>query len=95
MLQSDKRKMPAIQIVLTKCDLVTRDDLARRVVHVRQELSDTLRRETSALPVLLVSARAGVGFNNVTKRGGGFGRARGGVLELQKELAALVPQSKA
>lgn len=86
--------MPAIQIVLTKCDLVGRDDLARRVVHVRQELSDTLRRETSALPVLLVSARPGVGFNNVRKRGGGQGRARGGVLELQKELAALVPQKQ-
>ena len=74
---------------------VMRQSSLPRVVHVRQELSDTLRRETSALPVLLVSARAGVGFNNVTKRGGGFGRARGGVLELQKELAALVPQSKA
>ena len=59
---------------------------------VRQQLSDILRRETSALPVLLVSARAGVGFNNI--RGGRQYRAKGGVLELQKELAALVPQHK-
>ncbi|CAB9503621.1 GTP-binding protein EngB [Seminavis robusta] len=88
-----KRKMPPIQIVLTKCDLVQRDDLARRVVQVRRGLSDVLRRETSALPVLLVSARAGVGFNNIRPRGGHVTRARGGVLELQKELAALVPET--
>lgn len=82
-----KRKIPPIQLILTKCDLVPRDDLARRVVLVRQQLSETLRRETSSLPVLLVSARAGVGFNNIRK---GQYRAKGGVLELQKELASLV-----
>ncbi len=66
-----------------------RNDLARRVVTVRQQLSDALRREPSALPVMLVSARAGVGYNNVKND-----RARGGILELQKELAALVPDNK-
>lgn len=61
---------------------------------MRQQLSDILWRETSSLPVLVVSARAGVGFNNIRGRGGRELRAKGGVLELQKELAALVPQNK-
>jgi GTP-binding protein len=75
-----------IQVVLTKCDLVSQADLARRVTQVRQQLSDTIRREAGQLPVMLVSARAGVGFNNVHHF---HQKARGGVLELQKELAAL------
>lgn len=78
--------LPPIQLVLTKCDLVAQTDLAKRVAQVRQQLSDLLRREPSQLPVMLVSARAGVGYNNVDRR---ENRARGGVLELQKELAAL------
>ena len=97
-----KRKIPALQIVLTKCDLVSRDDLARRVVQVRQHVADTMRRETSNLPVLMVSARPGVGFNNIRRDNNNrFSaphpkeqfRARGGVLELQKQLAALVVPS--
>jgi GTP-binding protein len=79
-------KLPPIQLVLTKCDLVTQSDLARRVAQVRQQLSDSFRREPSQLPVMMVSARAGVGYNNVDHR---TQIARGGVLELQKELAAL------
>jgi GTP-binding protein len=82
-----KRELPPIQMVLTKCDLVSQNDLARRMVQTRTQLSSVLRREPSALPIMLVSARAGLGFNNV--RGN---RARGGVLELQRELAALVPK---
>lgn len=82
-------ELPPIQIVLTKCDLVTQVDLARRVVQVREQLSDSLRRESSTLPVMLVSARASLGFNNI--RGN---QARGGILELQKELAALCPKPK-
>lgn len=77
--------LPPIQIVLTKCDLVLQPELARRVAQVRQQLSDVLEREPSQLPVLLVSARPGVGFNNVV-----HDRAKGGVLQLQKELAFLV-----
>jgi GTP-binding protein len=77
--------LPPIQVVLTKCDLVTQTDLARRVTQARQQLSDCLYREPSSLPVMLVSARAGVGFNNLKGN-----RAVGGVLELQKELSALV-----
>ena len=75
-----------IQIVLTKCDLVSQSDLARRVTQVRQQLSDLIRREPGQLPVMLVSARPGVGFNNVDPK---HHVARGGILELQKELAAL------
>lgn len=94
-LTTSSSSLPPIQIVLTKCDLVSQSDLARRVSQVRHQLADAWRREPSQLPVLLVSARPGVGFNNyfVQRRpeGGGEGssRARGGVLELQKELAAL------
>ena len=73
--------------MLTKCDLVQQNDLARRVVLVKQQLSDLLIREPSSLPVMLVSARAGVGFNNIRRE-----TPMGGVLELQRELAALVPK---
>ena len=84
--QIKKRELPPIQLVLTKCDLVKQADLARRVVLVRQQLSDFLVREPSSLPVMLVSAKPGLGFNNIRKE-----QPLGGVLELQKELAALVP----
>jgi len=70
-----KQELPPIQLVLTKCDLVRQEDLARRVVDVRKQLSDSLRRQPSALPIMLVSAQM---------------EGQGGVLELQKELAALV-----
>ena len=52
-----RQAMPPIQIVLTKCDLVTQNDLCRRVAQVREHLSDALRREPSQLPVMLVSAQ--------------------------------------
>ncbi|KAL7426071.1 hypothetical protein ACHAXH_000530 [Discostella pseudostelligera] len=84
-----KRELPPIQIVLTKCDLVRQTDLARRVVIVKKQLSDFLIREPSALPVMLVSARAGVGYNNLRKE-----TPMGGVLELQRELASLVPKPR-
>lgn len=70
---------------MTKCDLVPQIDLARRVIQVREELSDILIIEPSSLPVMLVSAKAGLGFNNIRHQ-----RAFGGVLELQRELSALV-----
>ena len=89
--KKQRRELPPIQIVLTKCDLVKQVDLARRVVVVRQQLSDALAREPSSLPVMLVSARAGLGFNNIR---GAEQIPMGGVLELQKELASLVPMSK-
>lgn len=67
-------ELPPLQIVLTKCDLVSQVDLARRVVQVRQQLSDCLVRQPKILPEMLVSAQI---------------EGQGGVLELQKELAAL------
>lgn len=75
--QEGRASLPPIQIVLTKCDLVNQMDLCRRCSQVREQLSDSLFREPSQLPVLFVSARAGL---------------LGGILELQKELAALVPR---
>lgn len=68
--------LPPIQVVLTKCDVVPQAELARRVLLVRQQLSDCLRRQPSALPEMFVSAQT---------------EGRAGVLELQKELASLIP----
>lgn len=87
--QRRKRRitLPPIQIILTKGDLVTQKDLARRVIQVRQQLSDSLIREPSSLPVMVCSAKAGLGYNNI--RGD---EAKGGILEIQRELAALVPR---
>ncbi len=84
-----KFTLPPIQVVLTKCDLVSQEDLARRVVQVREQFSDSLIREPSSLPVMLCSAKAGLGFNNVYRD-----IARGGILEIQRELAALVPSQR-
>jgi len=88
-LEQNTNNLPMIQIVLTKCDLVTQQDLARRTVQVQQQLSDALRREPGILPVMLVSAKPGIGFNNIRRE-----RARGGILELQRELASLVPDPR-
>jgi len=81
-----RMELPPIQIVLTKSDLVSQTDLARRVTQVREQMSEALIREPSGLPVMIVSAKAGLGFNNI--RGN---RACGGILELQREIASLVP----
>lgn len=89
LVEGTRRNLPPIQLVLTKCDLVSQVDLAKRVVQARKQLSDCFRREPSTLPVMLVSAKPGVGFDNV--RGD---RALGGVLELQREIASLAPQPK-
>eukprot|EP00537_Pseudo-nitzschia_pungens_P009744 CAMPEP_0172381952 /NCGR_PEP_ID=MMETSP1060-20121228/71211_1 /TAXON_ID=37318 /ORGANISM="Pseudo-nitzschia pungens, Strain cf. cingulata" /LENGTH=426 /DNA_ID=CAMNT_0013109743 /DNA_START=604 /DNA_END=1884 /DNA_ORIENTATION=- len=67
-------ELPPLQIVLTKCDLVSQVDLARRVVQVRRQLSDCLVRQPKMLPEMLVSAQI---------------EGQGGVLEMQKELASL------
>mmetsp|Transcript_20769 Transcript_20769/g.49109 ORF Transcript_20769/g.49109 Transcript_20769/m.49109 type:complete len:507 (-) Transcript_20769:107-1627(-) len=66
-------ELPPLQIVLTKCDLVSQVNLARRVVQVRQQLSDCLIRQPKILSEILVSAQVG----------------QGGILQLQKELASL------
>ena len=68
-------ELPPIQVVLTKCDLCIQDDLARRVVQVREQLSDILRRKSNYFPFMLVSAKAGLGYNNIIA-----GIAKGGVM---------------
>ena len=50
-------------------------------MQVREQLSEVLRREPSSLPFFLVSAKAGLGYNNIRA-----GIAKGGVMELQREL---------
>ena len=70
--------LPSIQVVLTKFDLCIQDDLDWRVVQVREQLSDILRREPSSLPVIFVSANDVIGYNNIRA-----GISKGGVMELQ------------
>jgi GTP-binding protein len=90
--------LPPVQIVLTKCDLVPQADLARRVTLVRRQLADILRRETGNLPVMLVAARSTLLPPSPRSRGGPGAasppRRRDGVLELQRELAALVAPTR-
>ena len=103
--QNRRRKfvhLPPLQAILTKCDLVSQPDLARQMGLVRQRLSDCLLREPSQLPVLCVSAQTGLlastsstSITTTTKtstaaqRSGPALRLRGGLLELQRELATL------
>ena len=72
-------ELPPIQVVLTIYDLCIQDDLAWRVVQVREQLSEILKREPISFPVMLVSAKAAIGCNNIRS-----GIANGGVLELQR-----------
>ena len=67
-----------LQIVLTKCDLLERADIARRITVIRNELTDALPGFSNMLPIMTVS-----------------GLERKGIIELQKELASLVPQDAA
>ncbi|KAJ1430065.1 P-loop containing nucleoside triphosphate hydrolase protein, partial [Ochromonadaceae sp. CCMP2298] len=64
-----------LQIVLTKCDLVDRNELCRRIDQVTLEVSEKLPAlYHSMLPVVALSAMK-----------------RRGLITLQKELAAMVP----
>jgi hypothetical protein len=81
-------RIPPIQVVLTKADLVSDTDLVRRMMLTKDELRDALRREHGQLRIMPISAKPGVGFNNVGWTKEGFA-ARGGVLELQREIAAV------
>ena len=74
------KSLPPLQVVLTKCDLVSQPDLARRMVQTRQQLSVQLQREPSRLPEMLVSS--------LTKKNASS-QVGAGILELQRELAAL------
>ena len=55
-------------------------------MQLREQLSDILSCEPISLPFMLFSAKAGLGYNYIRS-----GIAKGGVIELQRELAALVP----
>ena len=71
-------ELPPIQVVLTKCDLCIQYDLAWRVVQVGKQVFDISRRKPRSLPFMLVSAKAGLGYNNTRA-----GVDKGGVMELQ------------
>ena len=86
-------RFPPLQIVMTKADLVKQVDLARRVVCVKEELDVILKREYGNLPTMLVSAKPAKGYNNVSWKGGTFG-AKGGILQLQREIASVLPFKK-
>ncbi|KAF9112343.1 hypothetical protein BGX27_003520 [Mortierella sp. AM989] len=63
MLNSKSKKF---QVVLTKCDLVTPPDLARRYMVVQEELKKTYRHSISER-LLMVSSYTGAGMNNLRK----------------------------
>jgi hypothetical protein len=66
-----------MQVILTKCDVVERPMLARRVIHTREHLNELLAPiGGSRLPVLMVAAKQ-----------------KNGLLPLQRELAALCPHA--
>ncbi|GMI51389.1 hypothetical protein ScalyP_jg9740 [Parmales sp. scaly parma] len=72
---------PQLQIVMTKCDLVSRADLARRIMLVEDEIKHALRREyTGGRPIMCVVAKAGV--RGAIKHGAG-------VREVQNMLSTL------
>ncbi len=76
--EGDDRFKPdwSLQIVLTKCDLMNRHDLSRRLTVVKEELTEKLPGAVrSNLSIVLVS-----------------GKQRRGVLELQREVASIVPR---
>ena len=85
--KEELRRFPPLQIVLTKGDLVKQVDLARRVVQVKTEVSSLLRREYGNFQVMVVSAKPGLGYNNVK---GKERKAKGGVWEIQREISGLV-----
>lgn len=73
LVEEARRVTWKLQIVMTKCDLVERTELARRLQVVSRGMSDLLPGFSSSLPIVVVS-----------------GKERRGVLDLQKELSALV-----
>lgn len=73
--QRGQRPSWKMQVVLTKCDLVSRHDVARRVIAVQEQMREQLPGVAlSNLPIVMVS-----------------GHERRGIVQLQRELASLVP----
>jgi len=74
-LSSNKRDVVRkMQVVLTKCDLLERTELARRLQLIRKQMYDIIPSKFGGLPLLALS-----------------GKENKGVLELQQDLASLVP----
>ena len=53
---------PKLQVVLTKCDLVERRDLARRISLLKEELREILPPAAGHLPLAMLSANQGRGI---------------------------------
>ena len=62
-----ERPVWKLQIVLTKCDLVERADIARRVKLIRDDLSEYFPGLASNLPIMLVSGRECKGIIELQK----------------------------
>jgi len=78
----EPKNMPEIQIILTKCDLVKRADLARRMDQVAAEVKNVTRRElTGGRSVMCVVAKRGVR--------GGRKHGDGGINQIQNMLSML------
>lgn len=58
---------PKLQIVLTKCDLVERLELVRRVQLLREELHDILPKAAGRLPVVMVSSLEDKGIRELQR----------------------------
>jgi len=58
--------MPKLQVVLTKCDLLSRHELAKCVTVLRSDLSTLVPREVK-LPTLMLSGRSGQGVTELKK----------------------------
>mmetsp|Transcript_8162 Transcript_8162/g.16476 ORF Transcript_8162/g.16476 Transcript_8162/m.16476 type:complete len:248 (-) Transcript_8162:18-761(-) len=82
-------RFPPITIILTKCDLCKRVDLARRISLVKSSISSIFTREYTpgGIKVMACSAKPGVGFNNVK---GKDRRPNGGIIEIQKDIARVI-----
>jgi GTP-binding protein len=85
---------PSVQLVLTKCDLVPRMDLARRVGALKREAREVMPRE-SLLPTMLVSVKGGSAEEESSSPSGGGGKSRPGLRLLRAELASLAARSDA
>jgi GTP-binding protein EngB required for normal cell division len=53
---------PKLQVVLTKCDLVERRDLVRRISFLKEELREILPPAAGRLPLIMLSAKQGRGI---------------------------------
>jgi len=95
LVRKRKIRLPwKLQIVLTKCDLVERHELAQRVLDIQDSLSDGwLKRFDSNLPIMCTSlARPGPSFRGNANLKCVSVRSRyAGLVQLQQQLSSLIP----